>query len=62
MIKKNFSAYSFYDENKTKLDSTPCNDQNITENVDLGLKISDGFDDIKEKWIMSLIDQGINVL
>ena len=58
---KNFSAYSFYDENKTKLNSSSCEDKNITENVYIGQKIYDEIDGDKEKWIMNLIDQGINV-
>ena len=59
---KNFSAYSFYNENKTKLNSSSCKDKNITENVYIGQKIYDEIDDTKkEKWIMNLIDQGINV-
>ena len=56
------SVYSFYaPDTLQKLDSTPCNNKNITIQEDVTKKIMEGLDGTQEKFILHLLNQGINV-
>ena len=56
------SIYSFYHPYTfAKLDTTPCKDQKITVQEDIKKKLNEQIEDSKEKLILNLIDQGINV-
>ena len=55
-------VYSFYDPiTLEKLDSTPCNKQQISTQEDINKKIIEELEGTRERLILDLLNQGINV-